>query len=62
MFANFANIVCHVSFNIYNRIQAGAELGQAHVKLEVSVELKSGARIVVKVRGYTLEQDCGPRC
>ena len=40
MFANFANIVCHVSFNIYDRIQAGAELGQAHVKLEVSVEFE----------------------
>ena len=40
-----------------NEIQAGAELGQAHVMLEVSVELEFelGVEVVIKVRSYEID-------
>ena len=39
-----------------NEIQAGAELGQAHVMLEVSVELEFelGVEVVIKIRSYVI--------
>ena len=39
-----------------NEIQARAELGQAHVMLEVSVEVEFevGVEVVIKVRSYEI--------